>query len=148
MLYRKLVMQDKAKAELILQGFVQPLTTGSQEEAIWFTSYILSHLENSWGRKMGMTPAGMENKAKETIQHMNIYTPKIVKHMCVNTLHKSMPCITYTCDEVDGEEPFPDELDTPDGVFSYVYNWAAPDFSEFGYCFFELRDDGFYHRIG
>lgn len=53
-----------------------------------------------------------------------------------------MPCATIILQD-EGEEL---DIASAYGVFSYVYNFAAPECSEFGYSFFERMGNG-YHRI-
>lgn len=66
-----------------------------------------------------------------------------------NTLrlgYELMPCFTIVMTTTKKE--FKDfKIDSPDGVFSYVYNFAGPDLSELGYTYFE-RKGKFPKRIG
>ena len=44
--------------------------------------------------------------------------------------------------------PLPEDLDTEEGVFAYVYNVSYELDSELGYIFFNKDASGCYHRIG
>lgn len=69
-----------------------------------------------------------------------------VTHLSCTTVH-GMRCINLCLETEDLPKPF--EEDYGSGYpcsFCYVLNLDAPEFSEFGDCFFEMRD-GYYHRI-
>lgn len=72
-----------------------------------------------------------------------------VTHIGVNVV-EGMRTITFCLDTSDGETPKPFEEDYGSGypcAFCYVLNYDAVEFSEFGDCFFEKRDDNYYHRV-
>lgn len=69
-----------------------------------------------------------------------------VKYLSCTTV-QGMRCINLCLETEDLPKPF--EEDYGSGYpcsFCYVLNLDAPEFSEFGDCFFEMRD-GYYHRI-
>lgn len=69
-----------------------------------------------------------------------------VKYLSCTTVH-GMRCINLCLETEDLPKPFEEDYgsDYPCS-FCYVLNLDAPEFSEFGDCFFEMRD-GYYHRI-
>lgn len=131
-----------AKAESMLMGFAVPMDAKTEEfnrtEVIWYVSYILSVLN-------GDTPADNLLTARDVWNDINKYSKNIVRHITTNTI-EGMKMITFTLD--NEEEEFPERLDTPDGVFSYVYNITCPEFSELGYSFFREKANNMYHRVG
>lgn len=131
-----------AKAESMLMGFVVPMDAKTEEfnrtEVIWYVSYIMSVLN-------GDTPADHLITARDVWMDINKYSKNIVKHITTNKL-MGMNVITFTLD--NEEEEFPKRLDTPEGVFSYVYNITCPECSELGYTFYEEKVNNMYHRVG
>lgn len=70
-----------------------------------------------------------------------------VKYLSCTTV-QGMRCINLCLETEDLPKPF--EEDYGSGYpcsFCYVLNLDAPEFSEFGDCFFEKKSDGYYHRI-
>lgn len=124
---------SKEKAEMMLMGLVTPVE--SREEAQEMTDYILNVVRK-----------GRSEDEQDTAEDVmkGVSTDCEIKHMVVNTL-EDMVLITYLLD--DGEEEYPEDLATRDGVFSYVYNVNISYFSELGYTFYNKVGDH-YKRIG
>lgn len=60
-----------------------------------------------------------------------------------------MTCITYLLETPDAPKPFEEDYGTGyPCAFCYVLNLVDDTLSEFGDCFFQLKSDKFYHRIG
>lgn len=135
MIIKQKTMESKlrAKAELALMGVL--ITVNSNEEASFMADYITEVITN--------TRVGYEENpvsGKEVIAKIERCSDdKQVKHMIVNTL-EGMVLIAYVLES-------PDKITTRNGVFSYVQNVTTPDFSEFGYTFYEDRE-GIIRRIG
>lgn len=125
----------ETKCELAMMGKVVPC---NNDEAQAMTEYILTVI--------GSTYANIDKDVDIINYHLNKYSKNNkVRHLVVNTAGEFV-MIAYLID--DEEEPYPEDLATQDGVLCYVYNVNDPFLSEFGYCFFELREDNYYHRIG
>lgn len=124
------------KGELVLMGITTPID--NNEEAIEVLNYVQKVLGASF-------PIVMEDSKKIVNDYICQYRPNVVKHMVANMIN-DMIMITFTLD--DGEQTFPDRLDSEYGVFSYVYNVTYNDCSEMGYTFFKMDKDGIYRRIG
>ena len=123
------------RCELALMGKVVPC---NNDEVQAMVNYILTVI--------GSTYADIDRDVDIINHHLNKYSKNNkVKYIVVNTLD-DFAMISFLID--DEEEPFPDDLATPDGVLCYVYNVNDAFMSEFGYCFFEKREDQYYHRIG
>mgnify|MGYP001404329474 CR=1 FL=1 len=127
------------KGELAMMGIVMPVI--NNKEAIEITDYILKTL-------VATKQTSIEDSGTEILDNqINRYGKNQVRHIVVNTIH-DMVMITYTLEGDGDEEPFPEDLTTQDGVFSYVLNLTVPMFSELGYTFYEKRQGGNYYRIG
>lgn len=131
------------KGELALMG--KTIECTNKEEAVAITDYILTVLRASFPE--------IDPKLNGEVlidKYVNRYSDEDsrleVKHIVCNTLMDMFRVITFLVD--DGEEPYPDDLATEDGVLCYVYNVNAPELSELGYCFFAKKSDNYYHRIG
>ena len=131
------------KGELALMG--KTIECTDREQAVAITDYILTVLRASFPE--------IDPKLNGEVlikNYVNKYSDDgeslEVKHMVCSTLMGQFIVITFLVD--DGEEPYPDDLATEDGVLCYVYNVNAPDLSELGYCFFAKKSDNYYHRIG
>lgn len=127
------------KCELAMMGKTIPVE--SNEEAVVMTDYILKTIWSSFPH--------LENKTsgEEVINDgVNRYGTNKIKYITTSRLLGEFLVITYALD--DGEEPFPEDLATDEGVLCYVYNINAPELSELGYCFFQKKSDGYYYRVG
>ena len=136
----KVKQEMETRCELALMGKVVPVNNNDEVQAM--TEYILS--------AMGREEPLIEDFVKTTINH---YGQNNVKYLVCNTV-EDMKCITYLleCASDDKEEmyPAPFEEDYGSGhpcAFCYVFNTDVNWCSEFGDCFFEKREDGFYHRV-
>lgn len=87
---------------------------------------------------------GVEYALQDISGKLNDCTQSEVKYMVANTVDGDIHIAFLLKDE--GEDM--PELDTQEGVFAYVCNVSCPYNSEFGYVFFEKRNDEKYHRIG
>ena len=80
----------------------------------------------------------------------NVFERYTVVGICVNTV-MDMKVITYVLlDEETGYNPVPDNMSEDVGKnyqFCYVLNTSVPEFSEYGDCFFEKREDDTIHRV-
>lgn len=126
------------RCELAMMGKVIPCNI---DEAQAMTDYILTTMKASYPET--------ELEVDILKDHLHQYSDNSkVKYITTNKMSimsDEFFCITYLID--DEEEPFPEDLATQDGVLCYVYNLTAPELSEFGYCFFEKKNDTYYHRI-
>lgn len=107
----------------------------SKEQAEFITAYILKVVNDCDFSSI---------EAEEAVSGCSRYGDNKIMYMCVNRIN-GMIMITYLL-KPNGEE-FPDNLTTPDGIFSYVYNATCPDCSELGYTFYQ-KTRGVYHRVG
>lgn len=132
----KIKNEYATRCELAMMGKVVPINNNDEVQVM--TEYILDTI--------GSTYCDIQKDLDIMKDHLHKYSDNsTVKHMVVNTLGE-FAMICYLLD--DQEEPYPEDLATPDGVLCYVYNVNDPFLSEFGYCFFEKRNDNYYHRIG
>lgn len=115
-----------AKAEAILMGMTQPVD--SNEEAQYICDYIARVLE-------------CEVTGEEIIRLATRYAKGYqIRYINVSVvMGMRMLCLPLT--ETRNSEL---KLYHTDGVFSYVYNFDAPDCSELGYAFFDKKN----RRIG
>ena len=131
------------RCELAMMGKVVPVNDNSEVQDM--TKYIYSTIK------------GEENvhRLVDILENaINRYQENKVKYIVCVTLH-GMPCITYLLDSgrtEDHEEWYPSPFEEDYGIgypcaFCYVFNLVDDWCSEFGDCFFEKRDDGFYHRV-
>lgn len=128
--------EQATRCELALMGKVVPCTS---DEVQVMTEYIMS--------AMGKDTTKLVDLMNTTIRRYN--KANEVTHIVCNTV-MDMPCITYLIDAHDGETPAPFVEDYGTGhpcAFCFVFNTESDWFSEFGDCFFEKREDGFYHRV-
>lgn len=138
MVERKITGDQAARCEIAMMG---RLVKCSNDEVNVMTEYILKTLgydKNYQG----------EDFLKDRIQRYN--EENEVKYLLVNTIMEELLCITYCVDTHIEEEPAPFEEDYGTGCpssFCYVFTINADDCSEFGDCFFEKKEDGFYHRV-
>lgn len=131
------------KGELALMG--KTIECTDLEEAVAITDYILKVLRSSFPEiDPKLNGEMLIDKYVNRYSDADSYLQ--VKHIVCNTLMGQFRVITFLVD--DGEEPYPDDLATQDGVLCYVYNVNAPSLSELGYCFFAKKSDNYYHRIG
>lgn len=136
----KMTGEMTARCELAMMGMVVPVNDNSEVQPM--TEYIAKVLK------------GDCNLVDVLENAINRYQNNLVKYLVVNTV-QGMPCITYLLDSGCTEEdenyyPAPFEEDYGSGypcAFSYVFNLESDWCSEFGDCFFEMRADGFYHRV-
>lgn len=89
---------------------------------------------------------GFEYEAEKVVREALKYCEDgYIQYLIVNTV---MDCIQISLIIATPNEPVPDNLDTEEGVFAYVYNKSYELDSELGYIFFERTEDGSYRRIG
>lgn len=121
------------KAEFAMMGYA--IEVENKEELVLMVNYIIKVLKNE------PYPDGtslLKPILKDRYE---------VKYISCTTI-QGMRCINL-CLETEGL-PAPFEEDYGSGYpcsFCYVLNLDAPEFSEFGDCFFEKKSDGYYHRI-
>lgn len=123
----------KWRAELAMLGCVQ--TVEDRGDLVLIVNYIISELKDE------QYPDGI------SLLKPILKDRYEVKYISCTTIH-GMRCINL-CLETEGL-PAPFEEDYGSGYpcsFCYVLNLDAPEFSEFGDCFFEKKSDGYYHRI-
>lgn len=131
-------MTQREKAELALLG--KCVSVESENDTRIVTQIIL--------RALGK---GEHYKGLDIYTELHRYNKdNKVTHISTSTVY-GMPCINYCIDPQDGETPKPFEEDYGTGYqcsFCYVFNTKDPLMgSEFGDCFFEKRQDGYYHRV-
>ena len=136
----KITKEMATRCELALMGKVVPVN--SNDEVQGMTEYILS--------AMGHEEPLIEDFVDKSI---NRFGQNNVKYLVCNTV-MDMKCITYLleCASDDEEEQYPAPFEEDYGsgypcAFCYVFNTESDWCSEFGDCFFEKREDGFYHRV-
>ena len=129
----KIKKELATKCELAMMGKVIPC---NNEEVQAMTEYIITTL------KASNEYLEME---EDILSKINQYGNHRVKYLVCNVIMGEFNCITFLLD--DDEEPIPQDLETDDGVFCYVYNVTDPMLSELGCCFFEKKADNYYHRI-
>lgn len=125
------------KAELALMG--KYVAIENNEECDYITRYILKVM-------------GTEKNYPEDFSITTRLNAKCeVKYLGTNILYNEFKCITYCLDlQDDTETPKPFETDYGSGFpcsFCYVFNTNADDCSEYGDCFFEMKQDNYYHRV-
>ena len=138
---KKMTNEMATRCELAMMGKVVPVNDNSEVQSM--TEYIVNVVRGN-----------CENLVDILENAINRYQNNLVKYLVVNTV-QGMPCITYLLDSgrtPDHEEyyPAPFEEDYGSGypcAFSYVFNLESDWCSEFGDCFFEMREDGFYYRV-
>lgn len=122
----------KWRAELAMLGCVQ--TVEDRGDLVLMVNYIISELKDN------PLPDGI------SLLKPILKDRYEVKYLSCSTVC-GMRCINLCLETKDLPKPF--EEDYGSGYpcsFCYVLNLDAPEFSEFGDCFFEMRD-GDYHRI-
>lgn len=112
-----------AKAEAVMMGMTQKVD--SNEEAQYIISYITKTLGCSVTGEEVFKEATQYSKGAQ-IQYVSVSTIEDMRMI-------ALPMIT---DEDRGEFNILDQ----NGVFSYVYNFDCPMFSELGYTYFEERN--------
>lgn len=137
----KMKNEMATRCELALMGKVVPCTT---DEVQSMTEYIFSAI--------GKDPDKLVDIVENAIQKYS--KSNEVKYIVCNTLMGDMKCITYllesTSDDEDERFPAPFSEDYGTGypsAFCYVFNTDNDWCSEFGDCFFEKKNDGYYHRV-
>lgn len=131
---RKFKNTCEDKAELALMG--KFVSIESKEECDYITRYILKVMGTDRNYPADFSITKRINSACE------------VKYLGTNVLYGEFKCITYCLDYPETPKPF--ETDYGSGYpssFCYVFNTNADDCSEYGDCFFEEKEDGFYHRV-
>ena len=132
------------RCELAMMGKVVPVN--SNDEVQEMTEYIVKTLKGDIEESRGVVDIVRES--------INRFQENTVKYLVTNTV-MGMPCITYLLDSgIEDEEdenyyPAPFTEDYGSGypsAFCYVFNLDCDWCSEFGDCFFEMKEDGFYHR--
>jgi len=130
------------RCELALRGKV--VSVNDNSEVVPMTEYMMSAM----GVKNPLNP----NFIKDSI--CKFHNNK-VKYLVCNTVQGDR-CITYLMEsETDDEndelfypKPFAEDYGTGcPSAFCYVFNLDCDWCSEFGDCFFEKKQDGFYHRV-
>ena len=130
------------RCELAMMGKVIPVNDNSEVQAM--TEYIATVLKGE------QYASKLVDILKNAICK---YQNNKVKYLVVNTV-MDMPCITYLLDsgvDKDHEDYYPAPFEEDYGTgypcaFCYVFNLENDWCSEFGDCFFEKREDGYYHR--
>ena len=134
----KIKKELATKCELALMGKVIPC---NNDEVQAMTDYIITVLRAS---------NEYLDEEKDILSKINQYSEQgrelQVKYLVCNTIMGEFNCITFLLDD-DGE-PEPLDLANHEDVFCYVYNVTDPMLSELGYCYFEKKQDHFYHRVG
>lgn len=128
------------RCELALMGKVVPVKDNSEVQDI--TNYVLS--------AVGVESEDFNNVVEN---HINRYSKNNVKYVVCNTV-EGMRCITFLLENAteDEEYAYPAPFEEDYGskypcAFCYVLNLDVEYFSELGDCFFEMREDGYYHRV-
>lgn len=121
------------KAELAMLGAAIPVT--QKENVI----YILDYIAKALGYE---ETTGAEIYAKAT-EFIDSKRTEIIGLSC-STIMGTDKVVNIIFKDNDNK-PF--QLDDPDGVLCYVYNFSCEWCSELGYCFFEKRGRSYY-RIG
>ena len=125
-----------AKLELALMGRVIKIDEEVLADALDYIASAVGHTERS-----GAEIANEVLEGKECIGCFCDTKPVAISCSRV----EGMPCVNIIL--VDEGETL--DLDSDEGVYCYVYNFAEPCFSEFGYSFFEKvgsGENGYYHR--
>ena len=123
-----------AKAEAILMGLMQPITDNGEAEVI--IDYILGviEIEDTTGAEiMKLALRYVKNGADVRFIHVGRISG--FRMMTLVLQDKKSKAKTVN-------------LLSNNGVFSYVYNFDAPDLSELGYTFFQKDYNGKIHRMG
>lgn len=136
----KVKQEMETRCELALMGKVVPVNNNN--EVVPMTNYIFSAMDTE--------KTVIEDFIEKTINH---FGNNNVKYLVCNTV-EGMKCITYLLENADKDDeesyPAPFEEDYGTGTpcaFCYVLNTDCDWCSEFGDCFFEKKEDGFYHRV-
>lgn len=131
----KIKNEMATRCELALMGKVIPC---NNDEVQMMTCYIIDAIGKDSDKLVDIL---------EQIQRYNKQNE--VKYLVCNTV-MGMKCVTYLIDAHDGETPEPFKEDYDSGYpasFCYTFNTDIDWCSEFGDCFFEKREDGYYHRV-
>lgn len=121
-----------AKAELLMMGFVQQITNINN------IRYIIDYVSKVLHESITADEV-IENAYKYISNKDKIH----IVGLSINTIMEEMICLTLILkDDEDGLF----NIEDPDGVFCYCYNYTYPDYSELGYSYFR-RDNGKLHRI-
>lgn len=121
-----------AKAELLMMGFVQQITDINN------IRYIIDYVSKVLHESITADEV-IENAYKYISNKDKIH----IVGLSINTIMEEMICLTLILKD-DEDELF--NIEDPDGVFCYCYNYTYPDCSELGYSYFR-RDNGKLHRI-
>ena len=122
-------------AELAMMGKFVPIREAREVDFI--TNYILDVFEKR-GWINGEEIAKRIERVNAEVTHIG--TCRVL----------GMPCIVYVLYFRDDDMPKPFEEEYCGYKFAtcYVFNMSADEeCSEFGDCFFEKREDGYYHRV-
>lgn len=135
----------KAVAEVMMMGFTVPVLVQAE------IGTIVKHVVKTLGNSSHPSLKGCENGVfSDFVSRLYQYDKNEeyeVTTMSVSRLD-GMVLLTVTIDTMRESVRYKD-LDTKDGVFSFVYNIDVPEFSELGYTFYErLGNQNTYRRIG
>lgn len=127
----------KAKAEVALMtGYVTPIR--DKDNIIFMLDYIANVIDE--GHKY-MTGEEIYNEA---VKYVDLKKTMIIGLSVCRILGGTMPCVNVIFKDIK-DAKF--HLDDEYGVLTHVHNFAGPDLSELGYCFFEKVGKNNYHRI-
>lgn len=121
-----------AKAEAILMGLMQPVEDNAEAEFI--CDYICTVLRELDTTGEEILKLATQYAKGATVKYIHIGRIQGFKMLTLVLKPK-----TSKAKEI--------KLESRNGVFSYVYNFDAPDLSELGYTFFRKTPKGF-SRIG
>ena len=143
----KIKAELENKCELALMGKV--ISVENNDEVRFVTEYLLQALGFDDNFYFNNFP---ENPDWDIIDDCICkYSPNNrVTHIVVNIIMGQFRCITYCIDTQEKDEPKPFEEDYGSGYpasFTYVLNLDAVELSEFGDCFFQKMNDGYYHKV-
>ena len=124
----------RTKAELMLMGYVQTVSTEEDVKFIFdiFLSAIPEHIEQT-----------SEELYNDAMKYIETDKTEIFGISC-STVHGNA-CINVIFRDKENADEF--DLCSDEGVFCYTINLSDPNYSEYGYSFFDKKGKG-YHRIG
>lgn len=90
---------------------------------------------------------GIQVDVEDIFHRMRMFekeNKKYITHLCTNTVDGDVQiCLIVDTDS----DKNPKNLDDDYGIFCFVYNYTVPEFSQYGYCFFEEASPT-YRRVG
>lgn len=128
-----------ARAEMLLMGHVIQVTDEvNQKYIVDYVSRVLANVGNS-------EPVKSDEIWEEAFEFISNKEKTKVIGISLNTIMNEMVVLTLIFK--DTGEIF--DIEDPNGVLCYCYNYTYPDCSELGYCFFEQdKSTHKLHRIG